>query len=152
VYGPFISEGQTVSGRSYQEMLSNWLIPQLATERHDHLFQQDVAPPHWHISARTFLNERLPNRWIGRARQNDQVFCKWPPRSPDLTVTFSFGGTRRTESMYLHYPQTWMSCKNASLQLSTRSRRISCGELNYCIDVCPVTRGGHTECCNRPLR
>jgi len=23
---------------------------------------------------------------IGRAGQNDQVFCKWPPRSPDLTV------------------------------------------------------------------
>ena len=39
-------------------------------------------------------------------------------------VTFSFGGTWMTESMYLHYPQPWMSCRNASLQLSTRSRRI----------------------------
>ena len=27
-----------------------------------------------------------PGRWIGYAGQNDQVFCKWPPRSPDLTV------------------------------------------------------------------
>ena len=43
-------------------------------------------------------------------------------------VTFSFGGTWRTESMYLHYPQLWMSCRDASLQLSTRSRRICCRE------------------------
>ena len=32
-------------------------------------------------------------------------------------VTFSFGGTWRTESTYLHYPQPWMSFRNASLQL-----------------------------------
>jgi len=63
----------------YLEMLTNWLIPQLAAERHDYLFQQDGAPPHCHLAVHTFLNEHLPNRWIGRAGQNDQVFCKWPP-------------------------------------------------------------------------
>ena len=67
-------------------MLTSWLIPQLAVERHDYPFQQDGAPPHWHCAVRTFLNEHVPNRLIGRAGQNDQVFCKWPPRSPDLTV------------------------------------------------------------------
>jgi len=64
-------------------------------------------------------------------------------------VTFSFGGTWRTESMYLHYPQTWMSCRNASLLLSTRSRRIRCrvwSELDYRIDVYRLTKGGHIEC------
>ena len=35
VYGPFIFEGQTVTGRRYLEMLTNCLIPQLAAERHD---------------------------------------------------------------------------------------------------------------------
>ena len=35
VYGPFIFDGQTVTGRKYLEMLTNWLIPQLAVERHD---------------------------------------------------------------------------------------------------------------------
>ena len=59
-------------------MLTNWLIPQLAAERHDYPFQQDGAPPHWHLAVRTFLNEHLPNTWIGRAGQNDQVFYKWP--------------------------------------------------------------------------
>jgi len=35
VYGLFIFEGQNVTGRSYLETLTNWLIPQLAAERHD---------------------------------------------------------------------------------------------------------------------
>jgi hypothetical protein len=93
VYGPFIFEGQTVTGQSYLEILTNWLIPELAAEGGDYLFQQDGAPPHWRLAIRKFINELLPNRWIGRAGQNVQVFCKWPPRSPDLFVTFSFGGT-----------------------------------------------------------
>ena len=61
---------------------------------------------HWHLAVRTFLNEHLPNRWIGRAGQNDQVFCKWPPRSPDLTVCdiFPLGGTWRTESTVAPLP------------------------------------------------
>ena len=33
LYGPFIFEGQTVTGRRYLEMLTKWLIPQLAAER-----------------------------------------------------------------------------------------------------------------------
>ena len=45
---------------------------------------------HWHLAVRTFLNVHLPNRWIGRAGQKDQVFCKWPPRSPDLSVCVFF--------------------------------------------------------------
>jgi len=31
-YGPFIFEEQTVTGRRYLEMLTNWVIPQLAAE------------------------------------------------------------------------------------------------------------------------
>lgn len=76
VYGSFIFEVVTVTGRNYLEMLTNWSIPQLASERHDYLFRQDGASPHWHIALRTFLSEHLPNGWIGRARQHDQVFCK----------------------------------------------------------------------------
>jgi len=112
-------------------MLTNWLILQLAAERHDYLFQQDGAPPHWHLAVRTFLNEHLPNRWIGRAGQNDQVFCKWPPRSADLTVCDFFLWVYMKDSLctYLHYLQPWMSCRNASLQLSSRSRRICCKSL-----------------------
>jgi hypothetical protein len=113
----------------YLEMLTNCLIPQLAAERHDYLFQQDGAPPHWHPTFRTFLNEHSPNRWIGRTGQNDQVFCKCPPPRPEITGPdrlwlFPFVGTWRTESTYSHYLQPWMSCRNAS----TRSCRICCRE------------------------
>jgi len=106
------------------------LIPQLAAEIYDYRFQQDGAPPHWHLAVLTFLNEHFPNRRIGRAGQNDQVSCKWPPRDHRTWpfVTFSFGGTWRTESMYLHCPQPRMSCRNASLQLSSGSRPICCRE------------------------
>lgn len=43
---------------------------------------QDGAPCHYSKRVRNFLNEFLPQRWIGR-RGN---FCEYPPRSPDLTV------------------------------------------------------------------
>ena len=48
-------------------------------------FQQDGAPPHWKLSEQAYLNENLPERWIGRAGNGDRVLLKWPPRSPDLT-------------------------------------------------------------------
>ncbi|GBN40757.1 hypothetical protein AVEN_182366-1 [Araneus ventricosus] len=35
--------------------------------------------------AYAFLNQHLPKRWIGRSGDADDVFCSWPPRSPDLT-------------------------------------------------------------------
>ena len=47
---------------------------------------QDGAPPHWStIIVRDWLNEKLPNRWIGRGTDTD-LNPKWPPRSPDLTL------------------------------------------------------------------
>ena len=48
------------------------------------LFMQDRAPPHWSTIVRDWLNEKLPNRWIGRGADTD-LNTKWPPRSPDLT-------------------------------------------------------------------
>ena len=39
VYGPFIFEGKPVTGRRYLEMLTDWLIPQIAIERHNCLYQ-----------------------------------------------------------------------------------------------------------------
>ncbi|GBO20425.1 hypothetical protein AVEN_196227-2, partial [Araneus ventricosus] len=66
-------------------MLEVWLMPQLDSDSTDYIFQQDGAPPHWSTEVRTFLNQHLPKRWIGRNGDADDVFCSWPPRSPDLT-------------------------------------------------------------------
>jgi len=43
-------------------------------------FQQDGASPYFARIVRRFLDERYPNRWIGR-----EGLIAWPPRSPDLT-------------------------------------------------------------------
>ncbi|PSN54046.1 hypothetical protein C0J52_14568 [Blattella germanica] len=44
------------------------------------VFQQDGAPPHFALAVRAYLNQRFPNRWIGRGSPQT-----WPSRSPDLT-------------------------------------------------------------------
>jgi hypothetical protein len=52
-------------------------------------FQQDGAPPHFAMVARAVVDEKYPNRWIGRG---DLV--AWPPRSPDLiSMDFFTRGT-----------------------------------------------------------
>jgi len=106
---------------------ANWLIPQLAAERHDCLFQQDGGRRTGILLSARFSTSTCQTD--GLAVLDKMTRCSangprdhrtWP------LVTFSFGGTRRSESMYLHHPQPWMSCRNASLQLSSRSRRICC--------------------------
>ncbi|KAJ4440383.1 hypothetical protein ANN_08524 [Periplaneta americana] len=64
-------------------MLEQWLMPQLKSDVAHFIYQQDGAPPYFNI--RTFLNGRLPNRWIGRVGRDDIQLLSWPPRSPDLT-------------------------------------------------------------------
>jgi hypothetical protein len=63
-------------------MLRDTVIPQLKRQHDndDFFFQQDKAPPHYAVTVRKFLDEQLPNRWIGRRGP-----VEWPPRSPDLT-------------------------------------------------------------------
>ena len=151
VYGPFIFERQTVTGRRYLEMLTNWLIPQLAAERHDYLFQQHGAPPQWNLAVQTFLNEHLPNRWIGRAGQNDQVFYKWPPRSPDLTVCDFFLWGYVKDRVYV--PPLPATVDELQERITAAVKSVTpdklqrvWSELDYRNDVCRVTRGGHIEC------
>jgi hypothetical protein len=42
-------------------------------------FQQDEAPPHFAMVARAVVDEKYPNRWIGRG------LVAWPARSPDFS-------------------------------------------------------------------
>ena len=133
-------------------MLTNWLIPHLAVERHDHLFQQDGAPPHWHLAVLTFLNEHLPNRWIGHAWQNDQVFCKWPPRSPDLTVCDFFLWGYVKDRVYVPpLPATVDELREhiaaAVNSVTPDMLQRAWSGLDYCIDVSRVTKGGHIGVC-----
>ena len=92
--GPYLMPS-LLTGPNYTLFLRN-VLPDLldnvpiATRRRM-WFQQDGAPPHYSREAREFLNERFPNRWIGRGGP-----VAWPPRSPDLTpLDFFFWGTMK---------------------------------------------------------
>jgi len=43
-------------------------------------YQHDGAPPHFSQVVRQHLNNKFPNRWIGRGGAQN-----WPPRSPDVS-------------------------------------------------------------------
>jgi hypothetical protein len=53
-------------------MLQNWLTPQLAEEE-ELIFQQDGAPPHWHMDVREYFRGNLRGQWIGRASAADNI-------------------------------------------------------------------------------
>ncbi|PNF27273.1 hypothetical protein B7P43_G05161 [Cryptotermes secundus] len=85
VYGPFFFEGNTVTGQTYLDMLQNWLFISLQADSHDFIFQQNGAPPHWHLMVRAFLYEKVPQRWTGRKGAKDLALCAWPARSPEYS-------------------------------------------------------------------
>jgi hypothetical protein len=67
----------TVTGVTYLAMLQNWLLPQMSEDSEDLIFQEDGAPPHWHREVRRFLNESLPQRWMGRDGKEDLALQFW---------------------------------------------------------------------------
>ncbi|GFX48589.1 uncharacterized protein TNCV_584861 [Trichonephila clavipes] len=60
-------------------MLQLWLMPQPDSDSKDYIFQQDGAPTRWGTEVRTFFNQHLPKRWIGRSGDADDAFCSWLP-------------------------------------------------------------------------
>ena len=80
---------RTITGRTYLDMLENWLMPQINEDSDDYVFQQDGCPAHFHND---YLNTNLPQLLIGRFEQEDFALMRWPPRSPVLTsCDFSCG-------------------------------------------------------------
>ena len=78
-----------------------------------------------------------------RAGQNDQVFCKWPPRSPDLTVCDFFLWGYVKDRVYV--PPLPATMDELQDRITDMLQRVW-SELDYRIDVCQVTRRGHIEC------
>ena len=91
---------QTMNGERYCQILQHKVIPFFTQRRHSQkLYQQDGAPPHYSISARKLLDDKMRGRWIGRRGPTE-----WPPRSPDLSVCdFFFWGALR-DRVYRHRP------------------------------------------------
>ena len=72
----------TVTGPVYLNWLRWSVMPSIREDFEDEwfYFHQDGAPPHYHRDVRSFPNEMMPNRWIGR-----RGFIEYPLHSSDLT-------------------------------------------------------------------
>ena len=150
IHGPFFFEGN-VNGDVYLQMLQNWLFDQLIENEHESfIFQQDGAPPHWKLTVRAYLNENLPERWIGRGGEEDNLLLKWPPRSPDLTpCDFFLWGYVKGLVYVPPLPANVEELKKritATLETVTKDmlQRVW-HEFDYRLDVCRVTGGAHIE-------
>lgn len=85
IIGPIFFD-RNVDSDSYLKMLETEFYPEVEQRglKETMIFMQDGAPPHFAIIVRNWLNQKFPNRWIGRGTAND-LNIPWPPRSPDLT-------------------------------------------------------------------
>lgn len=150
VYGPFFFAERTVSGIAYLDMLEQWLFPQLMEDSQDFIFQQDGAPPHWHLDVRQFLNRSLPQRWIGRSGNEDLSVLAWPPRSPDLTPNDFFLWGYVKQAVYVPpLPTTLADLRNrvtAAVHSVTQDMLSNVwDEFGYRLDICRALQGGHFE-------
>lgn len=150
LYGPFFFTEKTVTGCTYLDMIEQWLFPQLQEDSNNFLFQQDGAPPHYHTDVRAFLNDKLPQRWLGRAGNDDNCYAHWPPRSPDLTPCDFFLWGYIKDNVYVPpLPQTLEELKHrieeVAATVSADMLKRVWQEFDYRVDICRVTRGSHIE-------
>ncbi|GBM10111.1 hypothetical protein AVEN_92930-1 [Araneus ventricosus] len=150
LYSPFFCSERSVTSNVYLDMIEVWLMPQLDSDSTDYIFQQDGAPPHWSTEVRTFLNQRLPKRWIGRSGDADDDFCSWPPRSPDLTpCDFFLWGYLKDRVYVPPMPKTIEELKvricNAFASVTEQMLQNVWREMDYRLDIVHVTKGSHIE-------
>ncbi|XP_068082175.1 uncharacterized protein [Anabrus simplex] len=148
-YAPFFFNEQTVTGLTYLDMLTEWLLPQLS-ERDDYVLQQDGAPSHFHRKVRAFLNQELPQRWIGRGTEGDLMLIPFSPRSPDLTpCDFFLWGYVRDQ---VFVPPLPVDIQEVKQRIQAAFESITAAmlarvweEMDYRVDVCRVTLSAHIE-------
>lgn len=150
VYGPYFFDGLTINSISYLNLLKNFIFPLMENESDEFIFQQDGAPPHYHTSVREFLNQRAPNRWIGRCSSNDDVLLTWPPRSPDLTpCDFFLWGFIKDKVYVPPLPIDIITLKTritSAIQSIQPENLVKVWEeMEYRFDVCRITKGAHIE-------
>jgi hypothetical protein len=71
VYRPFFFVKSTVIGTSYLNMMKKGLMPQVEDDSDDFIYQKDGALPYYYHLIHSYLNQRLPKRWIGCTTTED---------------------------------------------------------------------------------
>jgi len=114
------------------------------------IFIQDGAPTHRRNGVRHYLNENLPQRWIGRSTVENMALTCWPPRSPDLTLCDFFLWGYIKDRIFV--PPLPISLNELKQRITTAVARVDKDmlrsvwtELDYLIDICRVTKGSHIE-------
>jgi len=110
----------------------------------------DGAPPHFHRHFRELLNQHLPQRWIGRGTDDDQMLLAWPPRYPDATPCDFFLWGYVNDQVYI--PPLPASKPDLKVRIRTAVETITAdmlqtvwNELDFLVDVCRITKGAHIE-------
>lgn len=126
IIGPFYFNDATLNGDSYLNMLEMQVWPALqALPIHEMFLQQDGTPAHYKANVRAWLDEKFPQRWIGRGGP-----ISWPPRSPDLTpMDFSVWGIVKDQT-YAIKPSTM------NILRETISHEMAKLDRAYCQNTC----------------
>lgn len=112
----------------------------------DMWYMQDGAPPHYGRIVTVFLNQRFPNRWIGR---NGPIH--WPARSPDLnpldfylwghlkTIVYGRGKPNTKEELIIRINEAFQEVRENFENVDWQ------GELRKRTEQCIEAAGGHFE-------
>ena len=122
IIGPYFFE-EKVTGESYLAMLEQFLWPKIKQKRL--WFQQDGAPAHYASKMRSWLDEKLSGRWLGRRGP-----IEWPARSPDLTPCDFFLWGYLKDQVYKKRPATIEELRDRITA--------ACAEIpiEYCANAC----------------
>jgi len=150
VYGSFFFSEQTVTSIAFLDTLTEWLLRQLNEDSADFILQMDGVPPHFHRHVIEFLNQHLPQRWIGRRTDDDQMLIAWPPRSPDTTPCDFFLWHYVKDQVYVPPLPAWnpepkVRIRTAIETITADMLQTVWNELYYRVDVCRITKGAYIE-------
>jgi len=76
-----------------------------------------------YLHVREFLNQYLPQRWIRRGTDDDQILLAWPPCSPDATPCDFFLWGYVKDKVYVPPPPT--SIPELKVQIRTAMETIT---------------------------
>lgn len=147
ILGPYFFD-ENVNAMSYLDFLRINLedyLDELPLNLFEHIwFQQDGAPAHYSNAVRAYLNDRFPEKWIGRGGP-----VAWPPRSPDLTKLDFFLWGFVKDKVYQSPPTTKEDMKvrirNAIREVEVDILRNVSESLKKRIAMCILQNGGYIE-------
>lgn len=112
--------------------------------QHRLYFQQDGVPSYYSLVVREWLDQKFPNRWIGRSGP-----IEWPARSPDLTPPDFFLWGYLKNIVYRDKSSTLDELRNrieqACAELEPLMLKKACRKVADRLELCITAEGGHFE-------